>query len=112
MDADALRAAALPAFTELSRYPSIRRDLAVVVDEEVSAAAVMDCVRESAGALLRELVVFDVYRGKGIPNGRKSLAIGLILQETSRTLTDQDVEEVVERVVGRLRHDLRATLRE
>ncbi|MBA1147380.1 phenylalanine--tRNA ligase subunit beta [Ectothiorhodospiraceae bacterium WFHF3C12] len=112
IDADALRDARLPAFSELSKYPSIRRDLAVVVDEEISAAAVRECVRESAGELLQELVVFDLYRGKGIPNGRKSLAIGLILQESSRTLTDKDVEEVVERVVGRLRHDLRATLRE
>lgn len=112
IDADALRQARVPAFAELSKYPSIRRDLAVVVDEEISAAAVRECVRESAGALLRELVVFDVYQGKGIPSGRKSLAIGLILQESSRTLTDKDVEEVVERVVGRLRHDLRATLRE
>lgn len=112
IDADALREARVPAFSELSKYPSIRRDLAVVVDEEISAAAVRECVRESAGDLLRELVVFDVYQGKGIPNGRKSLAIGLILQESSRTLTDKDVEEVVERVVGRLRHDLRAQLRE
>jgi phenylalanyl-tRNA synthetase beta chain len=104
--------ARLPAFTELSRFPSIRRDLAIVVDERVTADAVRACIAAAAGPLLRELLVFDVYQGKGVAEGRKSLAIGLILQESSRTLADEDVERIIRLVVDRLRQDLDAALRE
>lgn len=107
-----LRAGRLARFAPISRFPSIRRDLAVVVDEKISAAAVQDVVREAAGALLRELVTFDVYQGKGVESGRKSLALGLILQDNSRTLTEQDIESVVSRVTGRLGVTLGATLRD
>src|SRR5690606_11358789 len=96
----------------LSKFPSIRRDIAVVVEESVPAAAVEACVREAAGALLRELIVFDVYRGKGVREGCKSLAMGLILQDSSRTLVDQDVDALMQQVVGRLNLDLGAALRE
>lgn len=109
---EVIEAARLPAFQELSRYPSIRRDLALLVDEAVPAQDVCDCIREAVGENLRQVVVFDVYRGKVVPEGRKSLAIGLILQDSSRTLTDMDVEEVIHSVVGRLRQQLNAELRE
>jgi len=112
LDLAAVKASAVPAFTELSRYPSIRRDLAIVVDEAVTAATVEATIADATGALLRHLVLFDVYRGKGVPSGRKSLAIGLILQDSSRTLTDVDVEECIERAVGRLSQELNAELRE
>src|SRR5690606_12148849 len=78
----ALTQARVPSFAPLSKFPSIRRDIAVVVEESVPAAAVEACVREAAGALLRELIVFDVYRGKGVREGCKSLAMGLILQDS------------------------------
>jgi phenylalanyl-tRNA synthetase beta chain len=84
----------------------------VVVDEKVEAGTVQELVREAAGALLRELVIFDVYRGKGIESGRKSIALGLILQDNSRTLTEQDIESVVSRVTGRLGETLGASLRD
>lgn len=109
---DPISTARTPSFAPLSRYPSIRRDLAVVVAEEVSAEAVLQQVREAAGELLREVFAFDLYRGKGIPEGHKSLAIGLILQESSRTLTDEDVDEVISRTVSRLGRELSAVLRE
>jgi phenylalanyl-tRNA synthetase beta chain len=112
LDLEAVQTAVVPAFEELSRFPSIRRDLAIIVDESTTADAVKKAIRDSAGELLREVVLFDVYRGKGIPDGRKSLAMGLILQDSSRTLTDEDVEESVARVVGRLQQDLDAGLRE
>ncbi len=108
----ALCAGRLARFAAISRYPSIRRDLAVVVDEKVEAGTVQELVREAAGALLRELVIFDVYRGKGIESGRKSIALGLILQDNSRTLTEQDIESVVSRVTGRLGETLGASLRD
>lgn len=104
--------AMLPSFQELSRYPSIRRDLAIVIDEAVPAQRVRDCIRAAAGEHLREVVIFDVYRGQGVPEGRKSLAMGLILQDSSRTLTDRDMEESINRVVGRLTQQLKAELRE
>jgi len=109
---DAVTAARTPAFQPLSRFPSIRRDLAVVVRDETPAEAVLDVVRQAAGELLRRVFVFDVYRGKGIPEGSRSLAIGLILQDSSRTLTDEDVDGVIGRTVERLSQELGAVLRE
>ncbi len=99
-------------FREISKFPSVRRDLAVVVDESVSALALQEAIRESCGDQLQELTLFDVYRGKGVESGRKSIAFGLILQESSRTLTDEDVESVSARVVDRLNRNFGATLRE
>jgi phenylalanyl-tRNA synthetase beta chain len=95
----------------LSRYPSIRRDLAIVTDLDVSAVELQSEVRRSAGALLKEMVIFDVYQGEGIETGRKSVAFGLILQDSSRTLTDDDVEVVVNRVTGSLNKKFGAVLR-
>jgi len=102
----------LPQFREISRYPSIRRDLAIVVDEQVQAQAVADVVRKVAGELLQEVVIFDIYQGQGVESGRKSIAFGLILQDSSRTLTDVDIEAVVDRVTGQLGKTIGATLRD
>lgn len=99
-------------FREISRFPSVRRDLAIVVDETVSALALQEAIRETCGDQLLELALFDVYRGKGVEKGRKSIAFGLILQESSRTLTDADVESVAVRVVDRLNQNFGATLRD
>jgi len=106
-----LTAGVLPAFAPLSKFPLIRRDLAVVVAAGVPYERVQACVTEAAGALLRELVLFDVYQGEKIEQGCKSLALGLILQASSQTLTDQDVEQVIADVVARLGSDLGARLR-
>jgi phenylalanyl-tRNA synthetase beta chain len=108
----ALSTGRLARFVPISRYPSIRRDLAVVLDEKIEADRVLDVVRAAAGGLLRELVVFDVYQGKGVESGRKSMALGLILQDNSSTLTEQEIESVVSRVTGRLGETLGATLRD
>ncbi len=108
---EALAPARLPRFTPLSRFPSIRRDLALVVDEAVSVGALTAAAREEAGDQVVEIRVFDVYRGKGVPKGRKSIAMGLILQDYSRTLTDRDVDDVVGRVVRRLEGAFAAILR-
>ena len=108
----AVQAGASRRFQELSRFPSIRRDLAIVTDLGVTAAALQTEVRKSAGALLKEMVIFDVYQGKGIETGRKSVAFGLILQDSSRTLTDDDVEVVISRVTESLNKKFGAVLRE
>ncbi|MEJ2347161.1 MAG: phenylalanine--tRNA ligase subunit beta [Gammaproteobacteria bacterium] len=112
LELEGLQQAAIPRFQALSKYPSIRRDLAVVVDEGVSARQLRDCVREAVPDLLQEMRIFDVYRGKGIDSGRKSLAFGLILQESSRTLTDSEVDAAIDRVVAKLKQELGAALRD
>jgi phenylalanyl-tRNA synthetase beta chain len=108
----ALQTATLVQFQELSRFPSIRRDLAVVLDREIPAMALQQEVQSSAGSLLKEMVIFDVYQGQGIETGRKSIAFGLIIQDSSRTLTDHDVEVVVRRVTDGLKKKFGAVLRE
>jgi phenylalanyl-tRNA synthetase beta chain len=99
-------------FHNISKFPSVRRDLAVVVDEGLPLAVLQENVTVSASGLLSELRVFDVYRGPGIESGRKSIALGLILQDSSRTLTDVDADAVVTAVVARLRDVLSATIRD
>jgi phenylalanyl-tRNA synthetase beta chain len=102
----------VPVFREISKFPAIRRDLAVVVDESVTLDELKESVNLAAKGLLRELAVFDVYRGKGVEPGRKSIALGLILQETSRTLTDEEADAVVAAVIRRVKGDLKAGIRE
>ncbi len=99
-------------YQRISKFPSIRRDLSVVVDESLPLAALQENVSVSASGLLSELRVFDIYRGPGIDFGRKSIALGLILQDSSRTLTDVDADAVVTKVVARLRDELSATIRD
>ncbi|MGH8076554.1 MAG: phenylalanine--tRNA ligase subunit beta [Lysobacter sp.] len=101
----------LPKAVGQSKYPSVRRDLAFVVPEVALWGAVSDSVRAAAGGLLRDLVLFDRYQGKGVETGFKSLAMGLILQEESRTLTDADVDAVVAEVMTALQRDHGATIR-
>jgi phenylalanyl-tRNA synthetase beta chain len=96
----------------ISKFPSIRRDLAIVIDEGVPLAVLRENVTVSASGLLSELRVFDVYCGPGIETGRKSIALGLILQDSSRTLTDVDADTVVASVVARLRDVLSASIRD
>jgi phenylalanyl-tRNA synthetase beta chain len=102
----------VPVFTDISRFPAIRRDLAVVLDESVTLDELRKSVNLAAKGLLRDLHVFDVYRGKGIEPGRKSIALGLILQETSRTLTDGEADTVIAAVIERVKGDLKAGIRE
>jgi phenylalanyl-tRNA synthetase beta chain len=112
LELDITLAAALPRAQELSRFPAVRRDLAVVVDEVSTFNQLRESVTVAASSLLRELKVFDVYRGQGIETGRKSVALGLILQGKSKTLTDADVDAVMTAVRERLQLDLRATFRD
>jgi phenylalanyl-tRNA synthetase beta chain len=107
----AIQEGPLPSFQALSRFPAVRRDLAVVVDEDVSAAAVRDCVGQVGIDVLDNLEFFDVYRGKGIDSGKKSLALSLTFQATSRTLHDQEVDDSVRAIVASLAHHLGAELR-
>ncbi|HJY41880.1 MAG TPA: phenylalanine--tRNA ligase subunit beta, partial [Steroidobacteraceae bacterium] len=112
LDLEPLLQRALPKARALSKFPSVRRDLAFVVADEVPWAAVSASVKTAAGAFLRELRLFDRYAGKGVETGFKSLAMGLILQDESRTLTDRDVDAVVADVTAVLQREHGARIRE
>ena len=111
LDLPPLQARALPRAAPLSRFPSVRRDLAFVVAEATPWAAVEATIRDAAGPLLAGLALFDRYVGKGVEAGCKSLAMGLILQEDSRTLNDREVDDVVARVIAALRDRHQASIR-
>jgi len=102
----------LPAFRPLSKYPSIRRDLALVVDESIEYREVHACIRSSAPEILQDILLFDVYTGTNVDSGRKSLALGLILQDSSHTLTDDEIEVTVTGILQQLKVQLGANLRE
>jgi len=111
MDLQALLEARVAVFSELSKYPEIRRDLAVLVDKSVSAGELLENVRTVAGTYLTDLRLFDVYEGKGIDPKRKSLALGLTFRDSSRTLSDDDVNKSVDQVIDLLIKTYGAELR-
>jgi len=102
----------IPAFSALSRFPEVRRDLAILVDEKTPVAEILAVIDESSSDLVKETQLFDIYTGKGVEEGRKSVAFGLILQEFSRTLTDNEVDSEIENIVSTLNQQFAATLRE
>lgn len=101
----------LPSFRELSRFPEVRRDLALVVDRDTPAEDILGCIREKAGDYLTDLKLFDVYQGKGIDPARKSLAVGLTWQHPSRTLNDDEVSAAIQTILTSLGDRFNATLR-
>jgi phenylalanyl-tRNA synthetase beta chain len=108
---DRLPGAGTAAFRPLSRFPGVRRDIAVVVAREVSAAAVLDTVKKASGASLTEARIFDVYQGEHIENNKKSIAISLTFQDSSRTLEDVDVQAAEAAVLEALAAGFGARLR-
>lgn len=108
---DSVTTASVPAYRAYSRFPSLRRDLAIVVANDVEAENVVACVRDVAGENLQNVNVFDLYRGPGIDSSRKSIGLGLILQDSYRTLTDEDADRTVAAVVQHLASELGATIR-
>lgn len=101
----------LPQFSDISKFPEVRRDLAVVVDKNVASAQLMENVRGVAGSYLTDLRLFDVYEGKGIDPKRKSLAFGLTFRDQSRTLSDSDVNNIMDQVIDLLEKNYKAELR-
>ena len=100
-----------PTYVPLPKYPSVSRDLALVCDEAVTVAAAEEVIRASAGKLLRDVRLFDIYRGTGIPEGKKSMAFSLELRSDDRTLTDADSEAVMSKVLAAVASKLDAQLR-
>jgi phenylalanyl-tRNA synthetase beta chain len=101
----------LPRARPVPRFPAVRRDIAVELPEEVRWSQIEQAVRGTLGNVLKELRLFDRYSGKGVDVGRKSLAMGLILQDASRTLTDDDADRCVRDAVAALESTCKAKLR-
>ena len=100
-----------PTFTPLPKYPAVSRDLSMICDESVTVAQIENVIEKSAGKLLRSIRLFDIYRGTGIAEGKKSMAFSLELRADDRTLTDSDSEQVVSKVLSALKTELDAVLR-
>ena len=100
-----------PTYVPLPKYPAVSRDLALVCDEEVTVAQAEKIIADAAGKLLRDVKLFDIYRGVGVPAGRKSMAFSLELRADDRTLTDADSEAVTNKILAALAEKLNATLR-
>jgi len=108
----AIQDAKLPQFSEMSRFPSIRRDISVMVDHDLPVQRLIDEIYSIKNEILQEVFVFDVYTGMEVRNNRKSVALGLILQDFSRTLVDGDVENLVTKILAQLQERCNAVLRE
>lgn len=102
----------IPEACAVSRFPANRRDLAVVVKEDIDAKKVLQLIEKVGGNYLIDLNLFDVYQGQGIEEGYKSLAIALVLQDTNKTLEEKDITDVIDRVVDSLQTELNASLRD
>ncbi len=111
LDVESVTMGSVPRARPISRFPSVRRDIAIVVPDEVPYARVETAARKALGTVLTDLVVFDQFVGQNLGSGVKSLAIGLILQDDSRTLTDQDVDSFVAKAVSALEQECQARLR-
>ncbi len=105
-------AAKLPKFSETSRFPSIRRDISLLVDADTHAQDLVDSIFSMKNEILQEVFVFDVYTGNELRNNLKSVALSLILQDFSRTLLDEDVENFVAKAIEQLKKHYNANLRE
>jgi phenylalanyl-tRNA synthetase beta chain len=108
---DELLKSTIPSFSALSKFPTIRRDLALVVDDSVSSGKIHHCLRGIDSDILKSIQLFDVYSGDGVELGKKSLAIAFHLQHNERTLTDEEVDAVMETVTDTLVSSVGATVR-
>lgn len=111
IELEALLEAKVPVFEAIPKFPPIRRDIAVIVDETVAMQAMLDAIRAVAGSIVSEVALFDVYRGKGIPENKKSLAFLVLMQDTEKTLTDADADSVIEKIIAVLQQKFGAVLR-
>ena len=100
-----------PTYVPLPKYPTVSRDISIICDEQVTVASVENVITASAGKLLRSVRLFDIYRGTGIADGKKSLAFAMELRADDRTLTDEDSEKVIKNILNALETKLGAVLR-
>ena len=98
-------------FTEISKYPAVSRDLALLVDKSVEFAQIEQIAKATEKKLLKSVELFDVYEGKNLPAGKKSYAVNFILQDDQRTLQDKQIESIMSKLIQNLKAKLSAELR-
>ena len=111
IDLEALSERELPKFAPLMKFPSIRRDLAVIVDETVKGGELIDFIVKIGGNLLTDAFIFDIYKGEHLEQGKKSVALGMTLRHPEKTLEDAEINSVVDKVVSGLAEEYQAVLR-
>jgi len=98
-------------YTEISKYPSVSRDLALLVDQNVEFAQIEDIARQSERKFLKKVELFDVYEGKHLPQGKKSYAVNFILQDEQKTMGDKQIDAIMQKLIANLKKQLGAELR-
>jgi len=111
LDFDAVKAANVPAYAEVSKFPPVIRDLAIVVDQNVVLQTLLDGLKGQVSDLIQDIQLFDVYVGKGIPENKKSLAFRIVMQDTQRTLQDSEVDAAMQQLVSCFEQAFGAQLR-
>ena len=89
-------------YKEISKYPTVKKDLAIVVENKITSNQIAMAIKKAAGSLLLNTEIFDVYTGKGIEEGKKSLAYSLTFGSSNRTLTDEEINKVLEKIITNL----------
>ncbi|MFT6991654.1 MAG: phenylalanyl-tRNA synthetase beta chain, partial [Paraglaciecola sp.] len=112
LEISALGLKKLPKSQEISKFPANRRDIAIVVDDDKVVGDILNCIEKFGANQLVGLNLFDVYRGKGIAEGKKSLAISLILQDKTKTLEESDIQATVDGILVSLSQKFDASLRD
>lgn len=102
----------LPKFKSLSKFPSVRRDMALIVEEKVTVAEIIACIEQCKEKVIKDILIFDIYRGEGVDNGYKSVALSLILQDFTQTLTDSEIDAIFSKVLDILKNNINAKLRD
>ncbi len=111
VDFDAVKAANVPAYFEVSKFPAVIRDLAVIVDLDLAVQTLIDDLKQRLPSLVQDVQLFDVYVGRGVPENKKSLAFRIVMQDTQRTLLDSEVDAAMQQLVSCLEQAFGAQLR-
>ena len=111
LDFDAVKVVQVPEYVEVSRFPPVIRDLAVVVDQKLALQQLLDGLKSELPAIVKDVQLFDVYIGKGIPENKKSLAFRIVMQDTQRTLQDSEVDAAMQQLVSCVERAFGAQLR-
>ena len=102
----------IPSFTPLSKFPSVRRDMAILVEEKITAKQITQCIEQCEQAAIKEIHLFDIYRGQGVETGYKSVALSLQLQDSAQTLTEFEIDAIFSTVLTTLTETIGAKLRD
>ena len=111
LDLDVVNQAQIPAYAEVSRLPPAIRDLAIVVDQNIALQQLLDGLKAHRPTIVQDIRLFDVYTGKGVAEGKKSLAFRIVMQDTQRTLQDAEVDAAIAEVIAILEQQFQARLR-